>query len=367
MRAARIGAVLVLTAAVSLAAQERGPAAVGREGFEALAAGRAHDAAGLFDEALKTAPHDARLLLGAGVAAQMLGRPDDARRHLLTALEYEPGLTAASLVLGEVLYRAGDLEGAIQTYAIALAQPGAAPASTERLARKVEAWRKEMDLHSRFGQRLGEHFTVLFEGPAEAELAHRAVEILESAYWRIGSTLYAYPPDVITVVLYTGEQFRDITQSPAWAGGAFDGRIRVPVRGALQNAREFERVLAHEFTHALVRAVAARSVPVWLDEGLAVYFEGSDPAPRRDEVRRAPELIPLARLERSFASLREEDARLAYAQSAVAVDLLIAHAGTPAVANLLTDIAGGMRFAEAFERHMFMSYAELQERVAGVD
>ena len=100
------------------------------------------------------------------------------------------------------------------------------------------------------------HFTVLFEGPAEAPLAARAVEILEKAYWKIGAALYAYPPDVITVVLYTREQFRDVTQSPAWAGGAFDGRIRVPVQGALQNLAEFERVLTHELTHAFVRSIA---------------------------------------------------------------------------------------------------------------
>ena len=146
--------------------------------------------------------------------------------------------------------------------------------------KRLEAWRKEAALHSGFGRKLGDHFTVLFEGPAEAQLAERAVAILEAAYWRIGTALYTYPTDVITVVLYTREQFRDITQSPEWAGGAFDGRIRMPVQGALQNLPEFERVLSHEFTHALVRSLAPRGVPYWLDEGLAVQFEGSDLAPQ---------------------------------------------------------------------------------------
>lgn len=367
MRATVAAAAVVLAAAVSLPAQELPAAAVVRKGFEALASGRAHDAAALFDEALKGAPRDPQLLLGAGIAAQMLGRPDDARRHLLTALKYEPGFTAASVVLGEVLYRAGDLEGALSAYDLALAQPGLEAAPREKLSRKLEAWRKERDLHSRFGQRLGDHFTVLFEGPAEEQLAQRAVEILESAYWRVGSALFTYPPDVITVVLYTREQFRDVTQSPAWAGGAFDGRIRVPVQGALQNAREFERVLTHEFTHALVRAVAPRGVPAWLDEGLAVHFEGSNAARRREAVRRSPGLVPFGQLERSFERLGEEAARIAYAQSAVAVDLLIEHAGSQALANLLADIGAGARFGDAFERHLFMPYSDLQKRVSGID
>ena len=103
--------------------------------------------------------------------------------------------------------------------------------------KQLDAWRKEANLHSGFHRKLGNHFTVLFEGPAEADLADRAVAILEGAYRRIGTALSTYPTGRITVVLYTREQFRDITQSPDWAGGAFDGRIRVPVQGALANPR----------------------------------------------------------------------------------------------------------------------------------
>src|SRR2546425_8800921 len=88
-----------------------------------------------------------------------------------------------------------------------------------------------------FQRTLSPHFTVLFEGPAEQRLAAAAVDALEAAYWRIGTALLAYPPTVITVVLYTDEQFRDVTRSPAWAGGVFDGKIRVPMRGALNDPR----------------------------------------------------------------------------------------------------------------------------------
>jgi tetratricopeptide (TPR) repeat protein len=367
MRAALMVVLLTASAIATGASQSMDPAVAAREGFAAIAAGRAQEAAVRFDEALKTAPRDATLLLGAGVAARMLGRADAARNYLLTALESEPGLTAASLVLGEILYRSGDLEGAIHAYELALAQPGIEAALSHRVARKLDGWRKELDLHSRFGQRLGDHFTVMFEGPAEEALAQRAVGILESAYWRIGGALFTYPPGVITVVLYTREQFRDITQSPAWAAGAFDGRIRVPVQGALGNPREFDRVLTHEFTHALIRAVAPAGVPLWLDEGLAVYFEGSDRSGRRETVRQSQTPLPFAQLERSFERLDEARARLAYAQSAVAVEILIAHAGLQGVASLLADIGAGARFADAFERHLFMSYADLQKRMSGIE
>lgn len=352
--------IAVLTLTAGPAAQVRSAQDAARAGWDAIKAGRGQDAAAAFEAALKQSPRDPLLLAGAGIAANMLGRTDEARRFLVDALTREPSLTSASVLLGEILYRATDLEGAIFVYEQALAHaPG-----DGRLQAKLEAWRKEAALHDRFGKRYGNHFTVLFEGPAEADLADRAVGILEAAYVRIGTSLFTYPADVITVVLYTREQFRDVTQSPEWAGGAFDGRIRVPVRGALQNLTEFERVLSHEFTHALVRSVAPRGVPFWFNEGLAVNYEGSDLTRETEQVRKAAALLPLSRLERSFAGLDAKQARLAYAQSAVAVRSLIDRAGGSAIANVLVDLGNNIPFAQAFERHFLLAYSEFEKMQA---
>jgi tetratricopeptide (TPR) repeat protein len=349
-----------LSAAASIG-QQPSAAQLSKAGWDALNSGRIREAAVAFDEALKASPQQAPALLGAGVAAHLLGREEHARRFLLDALKIDPSLTAAALLLGNVLYQAGDIDGAIEVYQQALARAPEHP----RLVEQLEAWRKEAALHGGFGRKLGDHFTVLFEGPAEAALADRAVAILEGAYWRIGTALYTYPADVITVVLYTREQFRDITQSPEWAGGAFDGRIRMPVQGALQNREEFERVLAHEFTHALVQSVALRGVPFWLHEGLAVCFEGSDLTRKEEQVRRAVRRLPLSRLERSFGGLSAADASLAYAESAVAVRALLDQAGAPAVVNLLDALGRGVPFAEAFEANVLIPYSEFQKKLLG--
>ena len=363
----KIVPVPILATAVVLAvlsAQAQTPArqpqrvdAVAQRAWDAVNAGRPGEAERLFDEALKTAPGDPGLLVGAAAAAQLGGRSDAARIHLLNALARDPKFTPASLMLGQVLYGAGDLAGAISIYEQALRYAPNHP----QLTRRLERWQQEASLHGRFDQRFGAHFTVLFEGPAEAALAARAVEVLEKAYWRIGTALYAYPPDVVTVVLYTREQFRDVTQSPAWAGGAFDGRIRVPVHGALQNMAEFERVLAHELTHAFVRSIAGTSVPQWLDEGLAIYFEGSDRSRRVAQLKTAKERLPLARLEDSFGGFDDGLARTAYAESGVAVARLFDEAGSTGVANLLGDLAAQVPFGTAFERHAGMTYEAFQQ------
>ena len=81
------------------------------------------------------------------------------------------------------------------------------------------AWKKESASYSRRDSASADHFTASLYAPAEVQLADRAVAMLERVYWRIGTALYTYPTDVITVALYTREQFRaDITQSPEWAG-----------------------------------------------------------------------------------------------------------------------------------------------------
>jgi Tfp pilus assembly protein PilF len=359
-QALSLGGLVVLSTVLTAAfGQQPSPAQPSRRAWDALNAGRLQEAATAFDEALRSGPQQSSVLLGAGVVARLMGHNDDARRFLVDALKLEPALSPASLLLGSILYQTGDLDGAIETYQRALSLDPKNP----QLARQLEAWRKEADLHSGFRQTLGDHFTVMFEGPAEAELADRAVTLLEADYWRIGTALSTFPTGVVTVILYTRDQFRDITRAPEWAGGSFDGRIRVPVQGALQNSAEFKRVLAHEFTHALIQSVAARGVPTWLHEGLADCFDGSDSRRKTEQVRQADARVPLARLEGPFSDLTPKEASLAYAESAVAVRTLLDDVGPPAIVGLLSDLGRGVPFANAFERNMLRSYAEFQKKL----
>src|SRR4029077_17586139 len=118
--------------------------------------------------------------------------------------------------LGDLVYGESDLQGAIAIYEDALKY---AP-DDKTLASRLARLRQEPSPETGFFQSRSAHFTVLFEGPADDELARRAVDLLESAYWRVGTALYTFPDRVITVVLYTEEQFRDTTRSPAWAAAA---------------------------------------------------------------------------------------------------------------------------------------------------
>src|SRR3954452_8847349 len=334
----------VLCGAAALAAQidPRG-ALIERAAWTALNAGQGHAAAEGFRDALAGDPRNARLHLGAGMAAALERRDTDARDEFERALALGPKLIEARALLGQVQYRIGDHELAVRTYETLVAM-----APDDRDARAtLERWRREADLHDRMQQAVGSHFTVSFEGPAEGALADEALEVLGRAYWRIGRLLQPYRYDPIGVVLYTGEQFRDVTRAPSWAAGAYDGVIRVPMRGALDQREELDRVLSHEFTHALIRTLAARGVPAWLNEGLATALETGNLewAERRAAVQPA---VPLRALQSAFGSFTGAQAQLAYATSALAARRLLTEAGGFAVANLLRDLGDGVEFESAF-------------------
>ena len=328
-----------------------------RGAWTALDAGQAHAAAEAFRDALAADPKNPRLHLGAGMAAALERRDADARDEFERALALDPKLTDARLLLGQIQYRMGDVQLAIRTYEMLIAD---APDAKDAQA-TLDRWRREVELHDRMQQAVGSHFTVSFEGPAEAALAAEALEILDRAYFRIGEVLGTYPTDPIPVVLYTTEQFRDVTRSPAWAAGAYDGTIRVPMRGALDKRAELDRVLSHEFTHALIRTLAARGVPTWLNEGLATALESGDLSWAETRMQHVVGKVPLRALQNGFGKFTGEQAQVAYAASALAAKRLLDEAGGAAIANLLRDLGEGVAFDDAFLHRVQRSFAEFQQ------
>lgn len=350
-------AVLVCCAAILAGSGQVDPRAalLERAGFDALDAGRIRDAVDAFREGVAADPKNARLHLGAGLAAAMQQRDGEARAALERAIGLDPKLTPARVLLGQIQHRMGDGAAAIRTYQALLVET---PDNPEVQA-AIDRWQREIDLHTRMQLAIGAHFTVSFEGPAEAALASEAIEVLDRAYWRIGEVLGTFPTDPIPVVLYTAEQFRDITRSPSWAAGAYDGTIRVPMRGALDNPSELDRVLSHEFTHALIRTLAARGVPMWLNEGLAAALEQPDLTWAR-KAAGSGSGIPLRALQSGFGRLNAAEAQRAYGLSALAVRRLLDDVGGFAIANLLRDLGSGEPFDSAFLHRTSQSFTDFQ-------
>jgi tetratricopeptide (TPR) repeat protein len=337
-----VRSLLMLLAVAAAAAAQSGDAL--ETGFSALQRGDAGAAADIFGRAVAVEPANAAALYGAGAAALMQARLREARQFLERALAAEPRLTAASVLLGEVAYREGNLDEAIRLYDEALRAAPDSAAVRERLA----SWRSEAAVHQPMVAFKDDRFTILFEGPANQRLAARAAATLRDRFLRIGSALGAYPSRSINVILYTDQQFRDITRAPTWVAAGYDGQIRVPVRGAAQNLDDFDRTLTHELVHAMLASIAP-GLPIWLHEGLAMYFDGSSAtAERRLAAARA--YIPLGLLEGSFTGLSAAEADLAYETSAFATHALVARIGARNLIVLLQDVDAGQSVAQALTR-----------------
>jgi tetratricopeptide (TPR) repeat protein len=355
--------VLILAGSVAFAADERSaqdPIALARAGTTAIENQRFGDALEAFTRAAALQPGDASLCFGAGVAAFMLGQNDVAQARFERALALNPDYLTAAQWLGDLHYRAGRLQAAISVYETARQRSPAARELQEQLA----TWRKEQALQSRFHEMRTAHFSALFEAATDEPLARVVVDRLEAAYSRVGNALGVYPSQPITVVLYTREQFADITRLAEWSAAAYDGRIRVPLAGAPDQRDELDRVLSHEFVHAVVAGLGGRAVPAWMNEGLATVLEPAGPDDA-EAMLAGPGLRPaLSRLHQSFVGLSRRDAEIAYASAARAVRRLIEQRGPAAVVALLEDLSRGAQFASAFHQRFAMRYEDFAALVA---
>lgn len=180
---------------------------------------------------------------------------------------------------------------------------------------------------------VSEHFELSYDG-ARSDISWSSSQItaeLEAAYLDLGEHFGRWPVEDgrprIRVVLYRRQGFLDATGIGHWAGGLFDGTVRVPLEDLGAEQGELARVLRHEIVHAFVAVAGGRDVPGWLNEGLAQWLEQKDADQRVKQITRArgglrgAPLLPLADLKRSLASLKDE-ARIhrAYLQSLAFVD-----------------------------------------------
>ncbi len=351
-------------------------------GWNQIAGGEYERAVAVFQRGLSEVQDHASALTGLGYAYARLRRDDDSIAFLLRAAKVDPANSRIHQWLGEVYDRRNDLEQAMAAYRQALAlSPGDAG-----LAARVARLEREGARHETFVQAVTRHFTVQFDGHENRDLHRVALGILEEAYGEIGRAFGFFPGDATTVILYSRQQFTDITRTPQWTGALFDGKIRIPTDGYEARPDAFKRVLFHEYVHALIHAktdapigrIESRQgprVPVWLHEGLAQYFEPStDPRSGREKRVFVGEsggerVIPFAFLESSFMSFTAIQAEAAYAQSRSMVGYLIDRYGMDRVNRLLDRLANHQTIDAACRDAFSISYDRLERawREAALD
>lgn len=258
--------------------------------------------------------------------------------------------------LAEERLNKGAKDGAIESLEKGLAIDPNDRSLKERLSKL----RAENAFEGKMGSRDGSRFLVRYEGGENAVAGHLIGLLLEEAYLKVGSDLAFYPEDRIEALLYTRETFRDVTRSPAWAGAIYDGRIKIPAGGLVDKTSELEKVIFHEYTHAVVHRISRGKAPTWLNEGLAQYEEGKSSSAHAEEISEALSSgMRLRLLEGSFMGYNANAAHTAYLLSLSATEYIIREFGVSAVKRILENLGSGMSMDEALKAAVYMSYDEL--------
>jgi tetratricopeptide (TPR) repeat protein len=328
-------------------------------GSERLQQGDHRGARDAFEEALRYVDTDAAAHLGLGIANFHLKDDRAAERELNRAIELKPRDKTVYQVLGDLAYRRDDLAAAMANWEKALE----IDPSDAVLKSRLERIRREHQTEKDFNRDVTSHFSIKYEGREKIEAGRIVLRILEDAYGEIGRALSYYPDQEIAVILYTNQQFQEVTDAPGWSGGIYDGKIRIPVGGIEQETPGLRRLLIHEYSHAVVRAITRR-VPTWLNEGLAQHFEGREIGPRQKEIlhqlAKSEQLPSLRSLEGSFMGLSGPQASYAYLVSLSAVRHMVERYGMYRVRMMLDELASGADTGRAISNALLISQEEFE-------
>lgn len=329
--------------------------------WEFIEANRYQEALLLFKKALELEVDDPTFFMGLGLTYYRLKDENRAITLLKKAIAHRPNFGEPYKLLGEIYYLRDEMDLSIGYYEKASELDPDDDSLTEKLVRA----RRENRTQSSFQQEATRHFTVKFEGHEEHDIARSIINLLEQAYGEIGQAFSVFPKAPITVILYSERQFRDVTLSPNWSEGLFDGKIRLPVAGSHKDPTLLKKVIYHEYAHAVIYDISGGTIPTWLNEGLALYLEGpsTDRWKKRliFHLRQGGRLIPLKNLHGSFMGFSDGPAKLAYSESNWATAFLINRYGLYRIKDILVRLSQGDRFEEAFESIFMTSYTQFEK------
>jgi len=271
-----------------------------------------------------------------------------------------------------------------ETHALEVAiARGHAPAEAPRTVTPASGTVDTLSYQSSVGEdgmrtRANRHFILKYfndnrDFGQRADYEGHLVDAMETAHRFAKEVLGQARDTPCSVILYTRAEFTTHFGPGAAlriAGLYKENAIRV--NDAAELNPETRATLVHEYVHAVVDEIAgfhAQRIPVWMNEGLAEYvewrFKGRDePVPwvkadLRSQARghQTPKLTALSQ----GPLIAGANPQLLYAQSAVAIRLLLSQAGAPALLQLFQEVGGGAPFPAAFEKAYGRPLSAFQE------
>ncbi|HSB74152.1 MAG TPA: tetratricopeptide repeat protein [Terriglobales bacterium] len=299
--------------------------------------------------------HYAAVLLRGGNYRQAI---DVARQATLLA----PDSPDAFAVLGFAQFMSDRSQAAARSWTRSL-QLRPDPTIRQFLAKA----QRELATEADFSQRETGHFTLRYEGRQTSdEFRRQLLQALEADYSDLAGQLDAEPRNSIPVVLYTEQEFFDVTQAPGWTTAINDGKLRNPVSGLTEMTPELAHVLKHELAHSFINQLSAGRCPQWLHEGVAQLVEPRSAAPfgrRLGQLMSDHQALPFNMLEGSFIRFSTPEARLAYDESLAAAEYIRDTYGMDDLRRILQRLSEGSSTEAALRATIHCDYAGLENEV----
>jgi hypothetical protein len=328
------------------------------------------EAARLARRAVERDPQSLAGLQTLAEALLSLGDARGARDQAIRALRVDDRNPRSRVLLGDALLALGDDYGALEAYRLGLrlrpdpAVEGKIQELQARLLPRVEAASPLVSPRTAPAPATSTAaFRLRYEGGASEVLGASALRVLTQAHAEFAKRL-GFSPDQPLDVVFQGSKGVQDPRAPAWAAGwSAAGAIQVPVQGLDQPDPTFARILRHELAHSFVTWRTGNNCPTWLQEGIAQWLEGGDPArndPGLAALARADQLPALASLEGPFHAMPEAEAQVAYASSLSAVAHVLRKRGEAGVVRLVSALGDRLPSEEALPVALALSYPEFQ-------
>lgn len=321
-----------------------------------------NEAASLLETAASLKPGSAVLRCNLGIALYKDNRREEALDEFKGALNSDPDNALAHKMCGLILYWKGQMPEALKELKDA-SRLSPSDAEVQSVLQKIEreySVEKEFDVDSHVS------FTVSFDGRKDYRVGRAVIGALEEARGKVGSDLNFYPREKISVVIYSGGQFRDLLDKPKNVGGVYDGKIRVPV-GGLDTDRDkdlLRRVLMHEYAHAAVHFLTHDRCPLWINEGIAEYEAEAWDKGKEAQIREALKkgtLIPLKDLSSALKDVSSGRIGLAYCEALAVMKFIADHYGVYNLRRIIDNVDSGDDSDKALNKAISRDTAGLEE------
>jgi tetratricopeptide (TPR) repeat protein len=250
------------------------------------------------------------------------------------------------------------------------------------LASIIYATKQTVENHSET-KSAGGHFRIRAKAGKDALLVPYAFQTLEATRERLAADLGYAPSDTILVEIYEKPEdlatVSSLTEAEIHSSGTIAlckyNRLMIVSPRALLRGYAWRDTLAHEYVHLVVSRISRNTVPIWLHEGLAKYFEARwrlpHPAatplsPTQEhvlaEALRTAKLIPWARMHPSMAKLPNQRATtLAFAQVQTAVEFVAKTWGLRSIGLIISRLREGSSSWRAIEEVTKLDEAQFNQ------